>query len=143
MSLLFALIGTSVLLFFGLGVSRWMLRGVEKVCWLELLGPAWLVGTGLGSVFIAVGGLVLHGLLLQIVLTIGMLSLGWKGWRSAARPVGFFPASAGWERGLWIGLLAPLAWFFWLTFHEPMIWDGVTMWEIKARFAFQNECLNG
>lgn len=123
----------------GFGVARWLLRDAGRVYWPEIAGLAWLVGSGLVSVLLALCGSVARGPALIAVVTIAAMGIGFWLWRQAgsAEAPRCFPRDANeWEKMVSLLLLLPLVALALRSFREPLQWDGMFVWEIKARLAF-------
>ena len=138
-----AILGAFAVIFVtGLGVTRWLLKDADRTWWIELFGCAWLFGSAAISVFLALGGLVARGPVLVVSVSFVGVALGLAGLRAAAgraRPQWFPVGTKGWEIALSMLPLLPLAWLSMQTFRETLHWDGLFVWEVKARLAFLND----
>jgi hypothetical protein len=122
----------------GFGVTMLIARARPSIS--ECFALTWLFGTAAVSLSLWTGGLLLRAAALQMTVTVICLALGGLGlyqWRR-------FPATrrasslAGIEI-VFIALFA-LEWIsmFWLSFHRVLEWDGLFVFEVKARYAFLN-----
>jgi hypothetical protein len=131
----------AVLFLSGYGVVRWLLRDAGRLWWPEIAGLAWLAGSGLVSVLLALGGMVARGPMLVALVAVVALAICaslWRGARDAERP-GWFPSGTRpWEVALTLLLVLPIGMLAWQAMRETLHWDGLLVWEIKARLAFQN-----
>ena len=131
----------AVIFIAGYGLTRWMLKGAVRVSFIGLLGYSWLFGTGLVTGLLAVSGTGARGPLLVVVVSIASVVLGLAGLRQArgeAWPRFFPEGTKRWEIALTLLSLVPIAFLSAQTFREALHWDGLLVWEIKARLAFQN-----
>lgn len=128
-------------LFAGFGVLSLLLRQPERISLAEAAPLSWLLGAGFVSLTLALlgtlfSGLVLQGLTTALCLVIGGLgvkSLRQKKW-SLSCPV----PSGAFEWLLCGFLLVELAAVLSMALKESLGWDGLLVWEIKARYAFFN-----
>ena len=129
----------SVILLTGYAMVRWLLRDVDRVWWPEIVGWSWLAGSGVVSVLLWVGGFVARGATLIALVSGAALGLGFwlgRGARSNRRPGWFPPGTASWEVVLTFLLLLPIGALAGQCFRETLHWDGILVWEVKARLAF-------
>ena len=106
----------------------------------EHLALAWLFGTAVTSLTLWMGGFVLRGLLLQAAMTTFCVvcgALGFRRWRELPSQG---PTEA-WKTAdivfMVLFALESIA-MFWISFQQTLGWDGLTIWELKARYAFLN-----
>ena len=113
----------------------------EKISAVELLALSALLGCGLVSIGLAGCGLVMRGYFLQMTVTAGCVLSGVQGVRHCRenriqiqwpRPRGAV------EWILCAVLLAGFAAIVFIQYKTALLWDGLLVWEIKARFAFLN-----
>jgi hypothetical protein len=131
----------AVIFLSGYGVVRWLLRDAGRLWWPEITGLAWLVGSGIVSLLLALGGMVARGPMLVALVAVGALAIGvslWRGARNGERP-GWYPSGTRpWEVALTFLLVLPIGMLAWQAMRETLHWDGLLVWEIKARLAFQH-----
>jgi hypothetical protein len=122
----------------GFGVT--MLLARQRLTTSEYLALAWLFGTAVVSLSLWIGGLVIRGIALQLVMTAFCVLLGAVGfarWRKLSSK----QKSDSWKIAdiIFVALFAiELMSIFWLSFQHTLGWDGLTVWELKARYAFLN-----
>lgn len=141
MNLLLVLAALSVIVLSGYGVVRWLLRDAGPVWWWEVAGYSWLVGSGVVAVLLWVAGFVARGA--GLVAAVATVAAGIGGWLwhmagSRQRPRFFPPATRRWEAALSLLLLLPVGALAWQCMRETLHWDGLLVWELKARLAFQH-----
>jgi len=133
------LIAVLALLLAGAGFSLSFWRGTKSILVAEILGLGWLIGAGLVSLFLALGGIALSGALLIALVAVVCLLLGFAGWK---RLQGGLCIETGlaqvppWEKWLTLLLLVPIVYFTYANFRDALLWDGLVNWEAKARHAF-------
>jgi len=124
----------------GSGIVSYAWRGKRPMSIPELVAWGWLAGSAVISLLVAAAGLFWSAPPPVVVMGLAALSAG----------SGFFALHIGRKRGLawfptegelwekWISLvpLAGVIWAFALTFSSPLLWDGLLIWEFKARIAF-------
>jgi hypothetical protein len=141
MTIAAVLAALAVIFLSGYGVVRGLLREAGRLWWPEVAGLAWLAGSGLVSVLLAVGGAVARGPALVALVTVAAMAIcAWlsRGAGRAEAP-GWFPShTRKWEMAFSFLLLLPLGALAWLCMRETLHWDGLLVWEIKARLAFQH-----
>lgn len=137
-----AMLGALAVIFIaGYGLTRWLMKGEERVWSFELLGYSWIFGTGVVSGLLAVAGMCVRGPLLVAVVAVASVILGLVGLRKSGgqlRPRFFPDDTQRWEIALTFLSLVPIGFLTVQTFRETLHWDGLLVWEIKARIAFQN-----
>ncbi len=134
--------GYLTLLWAGLGLNLLLARGTTRANLVESLCLAWLFGTGVVSVLLWMLGMFCSGILLASLVATCCLTLGVSGWILAHRSgTRFF---VPWPRHFfdWIllaVLVGEIAIIFCMALKRPLGWDGLLMWEAKARFAFLSD----
>jgi hypothetical protein len=131
----------AVIFLCGYGIVRGLLRDAGPLWAWEVAGWSWLVGSGLVSVLLWLAGFVARGPVLIGLVAGGALALAlrlcWKAGRGER--VRFFPpGTRRWEAAITFLLLVPLAVLVWQSFRVTLQWDGLLVWEIKARLALQH-----
>ena len=123
----------------GFGVSSLFLKREAPVSLAEVVPLSWLLGTAFVSLSLACLGIVFSGFVLQAIVTAGCIwlgSLGLKAWRKKQWPISI-PKPAGMlEWALCLILLAEFIAVLWFQCRASLGWDGLLVWEIKARYAF-------
>lgn len=137
MTVLGLAIALGVIFAAGSGLAR-LLAGSEHA-WdrSELAGVSWVLGTGYVSLAIWILGLALSSAALVAATAFGAAVLALRGWkiRSASLP------REPWTKVdlLLLTLLAAEAVFIvWWAPRLALGWDGLMIWELKARIAFEN-----
>ena len=122
----------------GLTLALWRRSGL--ILGAELFGYSWLLGAGLVSLLVALAGTVLSGTALLGVVTAATIPSGIYGirlWRAKAVRIELGWAGApGWEKWLCALALVPIGYLGWAVFRDAIMWDGLFIWEAKARHAF-------
>lgn len=125
----------------GLGITLLIFRCALRINILECCCLSWLFGAGAVSIMLWIGGLFLSGFALQITvasLCILFVALGWRAIRHS-RTKFALPYPAGWVEWSLAGLLlAEIALVLFVSCEHTLGWDGLLVWEIKARYAFLN-----
>ncbi len=109
---------------------------------VEVIALAFLLGAACVSLASFVLGLAVAGVSLRLLLAVGCLALGGVAWwrRPQAGPVRWLKGFP--QRWLLLGaaiITGQAAFLFWQSWGSPLGWDGLLVWDIKARLA----CLNG
>jgi hypothetical protein len=141
-SLLPALIALLTIFAAGFGTSMVFLRKSQRIRVAELAGLSWLFGTIVVSFGLWLLGMTLRDASLHIALSIVCLALAIAGivlFIRNGRP----RLHSGWpqnwaERALVLMIALEIAAVFVLTFKDSLGWDGLLIWELKARYAFLN-----
>lgn len=123
----------------GMGFTAWLWRGGRAILAAEWLGLGWMFGAGLVSLALALGGTVLPGSLLLPIVAIACLLLGLLGltrWRQGFKVKTGLTDAPGWEKWLSLLVLVPIFYVAYATFRDALLWDGLVVWELKARHAF-------
>lgn len=125
----------------GFGMTMLAFRGRPRVNLAEAAGFSWLLGTGVISLSLWVGGLVFSGG--QLRLAVGAIALlllvgGCLSARSE-RTLFYLPRPRSLvEWSLTALLVVECAIVCYAALSHPLGWDGLLNWEIKARYAFLN-----
>jgi len=121
----------------GFTLACW--RGTRSILLAELLGLGWMVGAGIVSLLLVLGGLAFSGPVLLCGVTALCLLLGLVGARKIQRglrvEIGYADARP-WEKWLGLLLLFPIFYIGYASFRDAMVFDGLINWEAKARHAF-------
>jgi hypothetical protein len=141
MTMLGLLTAYLVLFIGGGGVAAMLLSGSRRINPIELFSLAWLFGVGVISLLLWVCATFCSGTLLLFLVTLVALLIGAMGcW--VFRKTGC--------RFHWPVQLSTLEWFlvavlvmqagaiFYASCKHTLGWDGLLVWEIKARYAFLN-----
>jgi hypothetical protein len=129
----------AIILMAGTGTAL-LLAGRRLSPW-ECIALPWLLGTAVTSLVLWLGGLVVHGIVLQLLTTAVAVSLGVAGWK---RHRGFAASSdrlARFDKWDTAGLILfgiEVAVLVGLALQHTLGWDGISVWELKARYAFLN-----
>ena len=126
----------------GCGVTLLLLRGQTRINVLECAALAWLLGTGIISLLLWLGGMLVSGPLLQVATAVIALAVGAWGWSSARKQRLRFSFPRPQNLLEWIlcaAITLEIATIFYLSFSRGLDWDGFLNWEVKARYAFQND----
>lgn len=129
------------MLFAGLGVALLLMRGKPRINLLECAALGWLFGTGIISLLLWGGGMLLSGPLLQGATAAIALALGGWGFTSTRKDGVrlFFPKpQSALQWILCTVVTVEIATMVYLSFGRGLDWDGFLNWEVKARYAFQN-----
>ena len=100
---------------------------------------AWLFGVGVISLLVWVGGLFLAGFYLQVLIVAVCVGLAFAGCRRARRRklMLYVPRPRTALEWALLGLLVVEGvLMFSIAFQHGLGWDGLFVWEIKARYAF-------
>jgi hypothetical protein len=122
----------------GFGVAMLLLSRRPAV--EEYFALSWLFGTATVSLGLWLGGFFARGILLQLIvcaISISLGAVGFRRWRVLA-PRDRQNRGPAVEIIFWGLFLLELAAIFWLSFQNTLGWDGLTVWEMKARYAFLN-----
>lgn len=134
---------TALLIIFatGFGVSSLFMRNAQRIAVADLIVSSWLLGAAIISLSLWLLGILIRGVSLQVAVTIISLALALIGlaqWRRNKRSLRV-PWLRNWiERSLAIVLGLEIALVFVLTFKHTLGWDGLVIWELKARYAYLN-----
>jgi hypothetical protein len=125
----------------GIGVTMSIFAHTGRLNSVECGCLGWLLGTGVVSLSLWICGMFCSGLGLQIVVTIACLALGILGWRAKRNANARFilPAPASATEWILSGIvLIEIAVLLFVSFKHTLGWDGLLVWELKARYAFLN-----
>lgn len=140
-SLIATLAATLIIFGTGLGTSLLFMRNRTRVALAELIALSWLLGGAVISLSLWLLGMVLRGVPLQMAVTfisVGLALFGIAQWRKRQGLVRI-PWPLSWiEVALAILLGLEIALVFVLTFKHTLGWDGLVIWELKARYAYLN-----
>jgi hypothetical protein len=123
----------------GIGIALLLMRCSPRINVVECICLGWIFGIGNVSLLLWILGLFCSGTTLIFLVSAECLALAVAGAvvvsRSGSR---FFMP---WPRTIAEGILSILVAFqilivFWISFHATLGWDGLLLWEAKARFAF-------
>ena len=120
----------------GTGVARLLTGRKEGLNFGELLGLGWLLGCGYVSLTIWLLGILVSGWLLTLFVVIGAICLSLAGWRTRSMERG-----GPWRLYDWVLLAAVGAVILYAAWWAPQLrlgWDGLAIWEAKARIAFSS-----
>jgi hypothetical protein len=122
----------------GFGVTR--LVCAQCLALREQVALSWLVGTAVVSLSLWLGGIFFSGAVLQLAVATLCVIVGAVGFitsRKQSPPPPSRPYTP-FELVLFSLFLVELLAMFWIAFTAPLEWDGLLVWEIKARYAFLN-----
>jgi hypothetical protein len=123
----------------GLGVTLMIFRRAARINLFECCCLSWLFGTGIVSILLWICGTFLSGFILQITVTGVCIVLGASGWRSVRSSKLVLPLPRGLlEWLLAIILVLEIGAVLFVSGKHTLGWDGLLVWEIKARYAFIN-----
>lgn len=126
---------------FGAGFGITILLGRDSLAqgWVQTAALSWLFGVGFVSLALWLLGFAMNGVPLQALITLACLGLGYAGWklRAPAVPTTTLPHTKT-EIILLILLALGVGAIFFVSAQHTLGWDGLLVWEIKARYAFLN-----
>jgi hypothetical protein len=134
-----ALLAILMVFLAGTGLTLALWRGTRAILAAELLALGWLLGAGVVSLLLAVGGIALSGAVLMMLVAVACLFFAGIGWRRVRKGLPVESGLAGvpaWEKWLSLLALVPIVYMAYATFRDSMLWDGLVIWETKARSAF-------
>jgi hypothetical protein len=122
----------------GFGVAVLLTRQRLAIC--EYLALSWLFGTALVSFALWIFGFFVRGLTLQMATTAVCICLGAIGFARQRRlpPAPKEAVNQRWNIIFVVLFAIELLSILWLSFQHTLGWDGLTVWELKARYAFLN-----
>lgn len=123
----------------GAGFTVLLWRGKRAILWSELFGYGWLLGAGIVSMLVAIGGAILPGSVLVAAVSAVCVFIGAAAWKKIQKgfPIEFgFGTATVWEKWLSLIVLLPILYMGYAAFRDAMLWDGLVVWELKARHAF-------
>jgi hypothetical protein len=125
----------------GFGVTLLFLRNVKQIAIAELAGLSWLLGAAVLSLSLWLIGMLLRGVSLHVAIffiALGLTLVGIAIFRNRKLEVRI-PRLRGWlEYALVIFLCLEIGTVLLLTFKHTLGWDGLLIWELKARYAYLN-----
>jgi len=142
MTMLGLVVAYGTLLLTGAGIAFMLLARAARINVVECACLAWLFGVGTVSLLLWVCGNLLSGILLQYLVTAVCVILGFTGWRAFRRSGArlYVPRPANPFEWILIGVLAAqVAAIFYVSCKHTLGWDGLLVWEIKARYAFLSD----
>ena len=125
----------------GFGVAMLIFARSGRINLVECSCLAWLLGTGVVSLLLWICGMFCSAFILQAVVTIACLVLGFLGWRAKQHANAMFalPRPATVTEWILSGILfIEIAVLLFVSFKHTLGWDGLLNWELKARYAFLN-----
>jgi hypothetical protein len=126
----------------GFGLTLLMLSKPQRqLNILECSALAWLLGTGLVSLLLWTMGFLVSGIILQGLVTVICVGLSAFGWRAKRQATAFFtfPWPASWIEWILGALLViEVITVLIVSCKHTLGWDGLLIWEAKARYAFLN-----
>ena len=125
----------------GCGVTISILARGGRMNLIECICLGWLLGCGVVSLLLWIGGMFCSGLFLQAVVTLICLLLAMIGWRVTRQANAKFYAPKPVTITEWILgsiIILEMVIFVFVSFKHTLGWDGLLNWEIKARYAFLN-----
>jgi len=141
MSLIGLLAGYFTLFLGGIGIVFLLLKDSHRMNAIECVCVSWVLGVGLISLCLWIGGMFVSGLFLQTIAALACLALAIVGWRTKQKsrtPVSLPRLNGAAEWVLTSMLLVELVVIFVVSLKHTLGWDGLLNWEIKARYAFLN-----
>jgi hypothetical protein len=126
----------------GLGPSVLLLRNTARVEIVKLVGLSWFVGTIVVSIAIWLLAMVMRNSPLHVAVTMICLAFGTVGCVLLLREGG--GRLQIWRLRNWrewllaVVICLEIATVVVLTFRNTLGWDGLVIWELKARYAFLN-----
>lgn len=125
----------------GFGLTVLLAHNAGRIALADLIVVSWLLGGAVISLGLWVFGMFLQGVTLHVAVTIISLGLAFVGvmqWRTRKLSVRW-PRPRNWiDIALAIFLCLEIALVFVLTFKHTLGWDGLVIWELKARYAYLN-----
>jgi hypothetical protein len=130
---------TAITTILGAGLGAIALCGERKIAATELLALSWFCGMAIVSVMLWILSFFLRGATLQAAVTLGCVSLsifGVKNFRRRRPTLFSHPKPSYFEVAL-LGLLGlEMVLIVYASFQHTLGWDGLLIWELKARYAF-------
>jgi hypothetical protein len=139
MTLLALLAAIGTILFFGAGIAAILLARNRSLNLFECACLAWPLGVASVSMALWILGSIASGAVLQALVTALAVLAGVAGWRivlrSGARLT--IPKPETWIEYLLLAIvLTQVATIFYACGKHTLGWDGLLVWELKARIAF-------
>lgn len=126
-----------LVLFGGLGCVLALNGNARKFGPEELLALCWLLGTGFVTLATFGLGQLISGELLKAAVSVACTGIGLLQIRKLPGSMEPLRLPSGrLERWLVAGILCQVAFVCWYGFRQYYGWDGLAVWEIKARVAF-------
>lgn len=125
----------------GFGVTLSIFARTKRFNLVECACLSWLLGSGIISLLLWIGGTFCSGLVLQAVVTIACLALAIFGWREKQKAAARFNFPTPKNPVEWVLatiVALEVAILLFVSFKHTLGWDGLLNWEIKARYAFFN-----
>jgi hypothetical protein len=125
----------------GFGVSMLLMRKSKVIAAAELGATSWLLGTAVVSMMLWLFGLMVRGATLQIVtaaLCLALAVIGYLVLRASKPRFDVSLPSSSAARALTLLLCLTCATLAYLCLQDPLGWDGLLVWELKARYAYLN-----
>jgi len=125
----------------GFGVTLSIFARTKRFNLVECACLSWLLGSGIVSLLLWLGGMFCSGLVLQAVVTSACLALAIFGWREKQKSAARFNCPTPKNPIEWVLatiVALEVAILFFVSFKHTLGWDGLLNWEIKARYAFLN-----
>ncbi len=138
MNALLLLVGVLTILSAGFGVTM-LLPADEDADAAEVFALSWILGTAFVSSALALIGIFARGISLQITMTVACIFLGATGLRRLRnRPRRAAPRAltADWILRFFIAVSIVVVAV--ICLRSAFVWDGILIWEAKARIAFLN-----
>ena len=129
-----------IVLIGGFGITLLLMKGNRSVGLIEALALSFLFGTGFVSLSIFLMSFLIAGPALQSFVTIACVAIAAIAWliRWDANAVQR-PSPPDLKRTLLAAVvLVQIGAIIWLALHTTLGWDGLIVWEYKARLAFLN-----
>jgi hypothetical protein len=123
----------------GFGLSMLLIH--RRLAIWECLALPWLLGTATVSLGLWLGGFFLRGFALQLAVTGLCVVLGWvsfRRWRKFPALERTSPSPKAFDRIFLALFVAECGAIVWFCLAHTLGWDGLTVWELKARYAFLN-----
>jgi hypothetical protein len=123
----------------GMGVTLALWRRTPKILAAELFGFSWLFGAATVSALLAICGALLPArsvFPVVVVACVGLAIFVAQRFRTGFKVELGIAGAPAWERGGSLLVLVPVIYLASLTFRDCLSWDGLVIWEAKARHAF-------
>jgi hypothetical protein len=118
----------------GFGLTIMLVR--RRLTKTEHFALAWLFGTVLVSLTLWLGGFVLRGIALQVFVAAICVTLGAIGFRRWRTFQAIAASRTRFENIFIAVFVIELMSILYLSIQHTLGWDGLTVWEMKARYAF-------
>ncbi len=129
---------TAIILLAGAAILRLLVRAeLVSIPPLERYGLWFLLGSGYVSLAIALAGFAVHGFALIALISVGTCALHWFSRRVLAPGKVFVLKPLNWAEWVVVAiLLGQIVFLAWWAPQVALGWDGLVLWEGKARVAF-------